>query len=251
MKLKPYIEEKIPATYLMISICLAAFLAEMLYGFVYGEGALYELFNLFGFSVQGLFQGNFWGLITSIFLHASPEHLILNMIVLFFFGKVVEVELGWKKFLLIFFVSGIVGDLATVFAGSMGWMDILIPTVGASAAIFGLMGTAMIIKPLEFVFFPYLIPIPLILVAVLYTVYNIIAFASVLIVGVSTNIAYIAHIGGLIVGMMFGFKHEGRKKGLVIAVAILLLMVLTPFFLYFLGFLELINYASLLTRIFT
>lgn len=240
--------KKIPATYLLISICLSAFMAEFIYGIIFGEGALIGLFNTFGFSIQGFFQGKIWTLITSIFLHANAMHLVLNMVALFFFGKVVETELGWKKLLLIFFAAGIIGDLATIFTGFLGLSSFTIATIGASAAIFGLMGAAMLVKPLEFVFFPYLIPIPLMLVAVLYTLYNVLAYLAVLLGGAVSNVAYMAHIGGLIAGMIFGFKEVGKKRGMLLLAVILLILILAPILWYYIGLLEIFNYVNIFTE---
>ena len=171
--------EKPSLTYFIIGLCIIVFLFEIFYGLQYGsfgsenfKSGLADLFSNYGFSLQNLLSKRYWVLATSIFLHADPEHLILNMIALFFFGKVIEQELGRKKFLLIFFVSSIVGNLAFLTFSFLGFSSLGVSVIGASAAIFGLMGTAMLVKPLELVFYPYLIPVPLILVAVLYTLYR-------------------------------------------------------------------------------
>jgi len=245
-----YIESKSKFTYLIILISSIVFLAEGIYSVLYGEAALNSVFNTFGFSFSNLLEGKYWVSFTSIFFHASSVHLILNMIALFFFGKIVEAELGPKKFLLIFFLSSIVGDLGIAIFSLLGYSSLTIPTIGASAAIFGIMGTAMLIKPFEFVFYPYLIPIPLVLVALLYTLYNIAAFLFVLATGITTEISYVSHIGGLMVGMLFGFQEEGSKKSLRLLLIILALLIIVPLVWFLFQNLELLNYTSLLSQIF-
>ncbi len=242
--------KKVNATYLLMSICITVFLLELFYNYFIGEEALEALFYTFGFSLENLLAGQWWTPITSIFLHASPEHLILNMIALFFFASVIEHELNWKKVIVIFFASAILGDIAVLVASLVGVMPGSIPVIGASAAVFGLLGAAMLIKPLEFVFFPYLIPIPLILVALIYIFFNITEFLVVLLSGGQSEIAYVAHIGGLISGMIFGFKQEGKRRSLLVLILILVILIIVPFIWEFLQYLELTNYVAFLSNIF-
>jgi len=252
----PNLYEKPKLTYFIIFVCIAVFLFEIYYGLLYGsfgsdefKNGLSNLFSNYGFSFQNLLSGRYWILVTSVFLHADPEHLILNMIALFFFGKVVEESLGRKKFLLIFFVSAIVGNLAfltiSFLSSSLGTV-----VIGASAAIFGLMGTAMLVKPLEFVFYPYLIPVPLILVAVLYTLSNIASFLLVVTNIQESDISYISHIGGLATGMFFGFKEEKSKRGFIILLFLLTILILTPLLWTILKYLEIFNYINVLSSFF-
>lgn len=187
--------------------------------------------------------------ITSVFLHADIEHLILNIIALFFFGRVVEQYLGRKKFLLIFFATAITANIAfLVFSFIMGQLGIVV--IGASAAIFGLMGTAMLVRPLELVPYPYLIPIPLIVVAVLYTLYNIASFLLVATNLQVSNISFVSHIGGLVAGMFFGFREEGSKKGFIILIFLLILLITVPFLWTIFNYLEIFNYVSVLSNFF-
>jgi membrane associated rhomboid family serine protease len=243
-------------TYFLIITCILVFFFEILYGLQNGsfgdesfKNALETLFNDYGFSLQNLLSGRYWTLLTSIFIHVDPEHLILNMLALFFFGRVIEMSLGRKKFLLIFITSAIIGNLAflisSFFIGSLGTS-----VVGASAAIFGIMGTAMLVKPLEFVFYPYLIPVPLILVAVLYTLSNIGSFLLVAVDLEESNISYVAHIGGLASGMLFGFREEKSKKGFFILLLLLIILILTPFIWIILKYLEGFNYIVALSKFF-
>jgi membrane associated rhomboid family serine protease len=231
------------------------FLVEILYGLQYGnfgdenfKDALSNLFKEYGFSLQNLLNGRYWTLVTSSFLHADPEHLLLNMTALFFFGRVVEMGVGRKKFIMILLASSIVGNLS--FLVPSFFLGSLETVIGASGIVFGLMGTAMLIKPLEFVFFPYIIPIPLILVAVFYTLYNIAAFFLVAANIEESNISYITHISGLAVGILFGLKEEKSKKSLIIILFILMVLILTPFLWMLFDYLEVFNYVSVFSKFF-
>ena len=126
-----------------------------------------------------------------------------------------------------FLIAGLAGNLATLLGGFAGLIPMGIPTIGASAAIFGLMGVSMIVDPLEMVFYPFLIPIPLIFVAVIYGLYNIIASLE-LFFGGASQIAYLAHIGGLTAGGIFGFHQVGWKRALAVIIAIVLLVISLP-----------------------
>jgi len=238
-------------TYFFIIACVIVFALEILLKYFYGDDFLNSLFYNFGFSLQNLLDGRIWVSLTSIFLHAGPEHLILNIIALYFFGKVVEQELGRKKFLISFFASAFIADLFVVASTIIGLSSPTVPTIGASAAIFGLMGIAMITKPLEFIFYPYLIPIPLVMVALIYTLYNVATFLLVLAGQTASDISYVSHIGGLIAGLMLGFKEERSKKGFIIIIFILALLLTTPFIIMIINILENFNYINIISKFFT
>jgi membrane associated rhomboid family serine protease len=78
--------------------------------------------------------GQYWRIFTAMFLHVSLLHVGVNMLSLFFIGRVVETFYGRWRYLVIYLVSGIVGGLATFFLQPEAW------AVGASGAIFGVFG---------------------------------------------------------------------------------------------------------------
>ena len=185
----------------------------IIFGYISEEWILQN----FGFSLENLFNRP-WCLITSIFLHKDIDHLVSNMFALLFFGIAVESKLGWKKMLLIFFLGAFVGDLLSIF-----FYPPNVISIGASAGVFALVGTGMIIKPFGFCLFPPFYILPLGLVGILYTIYNIIGF----IFGIG-NVSYVAHFGGLLTGMYFGVKQEGWKKSILNIIIILLMLILVP-----------------------
>ena len=81
--------------------------------------------------------GEWWRLVTPIFLHGGLLHIVFNTIVLLQLGPLVEEEYGTERFLFVYLASGVAGNLASQFLGSR-------PTVGASSAILGLMGLLLV-----------------------------------------------------------------------------------------------------------
>ena len=132
-----------------------------------------------------------WTLLTYMFVHANFDHLFLNMIVLFFFGMELERRVGGTKFLEIYFLSGIVAALGQMMisGGSL---------VGASGALYGVMGCLAIIAPEIRVLLFFIVPMSIRALVVLY------ALMDFLFMGASDNIAHMAHIVGLLVGLAFG-----------------------------------------------
>ncbi|MEM7821164.1 MAG: rhomboid family intramembrane serine protease [Candidatus Aenigmatarchaeota archaeon] len=239
-----------PVTNLLICAIIAVFIVEILWQYLYGAEDLKTAFGMLGFSLNALLAGRWWTFVTAPFLHSGPEHIIFNALALFFFGNAVEAELGAKKTVILFFGAAVAGNLAVLGATIMGIMPADVPTVGASAAIFGLMGAAMLVKPFEFIFYPYIIPIPLVLIALIYTVFNIAEFISVLVTHAETNIAYVAHLGGLAVGMLTGFKIEGARRGFLVLLLIFALLLIIPLIWSLLSGLEIFNWVAILSRVF-
>jgi membrane associated rhomboid family serine protease len=88
----------------------------------------------------GVAHGDWWRLITSAFLHGGPIHLILNMVALYWFGSLLEQRIGSGRFLLLYIVSGLAGSAGALIAAPTT------PTVGASGAIFGILGAGLVLE---------------------------------------------------------------------------------------------------------
>ncbi|RMG81378.1 MAG: rhomboid family intramembrane serine protease, partial [Bacteroidetes bacterium] len=140
-----------------------------------------NFFNKYGFSGNNLVSRPYV-LVTSIFLHGNLEHLLSNMLVLLFFGIAVESEFGKKKMLLIFFLGALAGDFLSLFFYPPETI-----AIGSSAGIFALIGAGMIAKPVDISFYPFIIPVPLALLGILYIIYNIYGF----IMGIDPNVSYV------------------------------------------------------------
>ena len=100
-------------------------------------GRLFTDWLLFGPAVA---NGDWWRLFTSAFLHANLIHIAFNMYFLWFVGSAVEQALGRGRFVMLYVVSALAGS-----AGALVWTPNA-PTVGASGALFGLLGAALILE---------------------------------------------------------------------------------------------------------
>ena len=140
-----------------------------------------------------------WRFVTSIFLHAGISHLVFNMFALIMFGNYLELRVGSRKFLEIFLIAGIVGNLAYFLTNPFG----KIPAVGASGGIYGIIGALAMIQPSLIVYVGY-VPMPLIFAALIWALISFIGMF------IPSNIAHQAHLAGLIVGALYGYRI--RKK---------------------------------------
>ncbi len=178
------------------------------------------VFDAFSFSWATKFE--LWRWFTSLFLHISASHLFFNMLGLYFFGKILEGEVKKQWFISIYFVSGLLGSLVFMFSNPS-------PIVGASGAMFGVMGAAMLLNPIKKIHF-YVFPLPLGLVAVMFVVVETLIVYFQADFG---NVAHIAHVGGVIAGSMFAFFYNPKRamKGLfILGIILILLLFLGPIF---------------------
>jgi membrane associated rhomboid family serine protease len=127
-------------TKILIGINVLVFLINLAQGssLTQVSGSLFEKGALF--VPGGLDQGEWWRLITAAFLHANLIHLGLNMLVLWFIGAPVEQAIGRGRFLAVYIVSGLAGS-----AGAIIFSPNAV-TVGASGAIFGILGAALVLE---------------------------------------------------------------------------------------------------------
>ena len=132
-----------PATMMLIAINVVVYIVTA----AQGGGINLPGGNLFSdWALQGLAvsDGDWWRLVTAMFLHGSMLHLAFNMLALFWLGTIVEQALGTPRFLLVYFVSGLAGS-----AGALWFSSAFAVTVGASGAIFGLIGALLILEYLS------------------------------------------------------------------------------------------------------
>jgi len=150
-----------------------------------------------------------WTIITSIFAHASfPNftHILFNMITLYFFGSFLVNAVGEGRFLLVYFVGGIAGNLLfwVLAVNHLAGVSPLSAVIGASGAIFGAGGALMVLRPRTSVYvFPIPVPIPL-WIAIL---------GGFLLTFAATGVAWQAHLGGLAAGALMGLIFRQRGIG--------------------------------------
>jgi len=146
--------------------------------------------------------GHPWTIITSMFTHYNFTHILFNMWALYFFGSAILRILGVQRFWLLYMIGGIIGSLAYVLL-----RDTNAPVIGASGAIFALGGALAVLRPqTKVVFFPIPIPVPL-WIGVL-TNFVIISLMEIML---HLNVAWQAHLGGLIFGAAAGWFYRRRS----------------------------------------
>jgi membrane associated rhomboid family serine protease len=196
----------------LVAINVAVYVAELVTGGgVNGTGSTIYLHGvLYGPLVE---QGDWWRLLTAAFLHYGPVHLILNMVGLYWFGSLLEERIGAARYLALYLVSGLAGS-----AGALLWSNgFLTPTVGASGAIFGILGAGLVLeRQRDYVFGGSAMGVILI---------NFVLTFSI------SSISKGGHIGGLVGGILcalgltrFGRGHAAYGRPGVLGLATIVLV---------------------------
>jgi membrane associated rhomboid family serine protease len=152
-----------------------------------------------------MMNGEVWRFFTCMFAHDGMTHLIFNMYGLWLFGSIVERQVGVPRFFRLYFISGCLGTLLWSVANPQGWV------LGASGAVLGLVAAAGFLQPEHTI--RLLIPpvdISLKNLAIIYAVIDIILHFRG-----GTNIAHLAHLGGMLGGFLYlrQYLGKGRVKG--------------------------------------
>ncbi|MDB9460808.1 rhomboid family intramembrane serine protease [Dolichospermum circinale CS-545/17] len=202
-------------TYGLIGMNVLVFLHEV----SLSNTQLEQFFQLYAVIPQQLtnsWSGEWTTLFTSQFLHGGWWHLISNMIYLWVFGNNIEDRLGHLKYLFFYLTCGALAALCQWFIG----INSIIPSLGASGAISGVLGAYLIwfpgarITTLIFLgFFITTINVPALVIIGIFFIQNLISgFASLQtaanMIVETGGVAYWAHLGGFIVGMIFAFWHR-------------------------------------------
>ena len=158
--------------------------------------------HYFALSKEGLESGFVWQLLTFQFMHAGLLHLVVNCWAIYVFGRAIEEMLGWKKFLILYLSSGVVGGICQVLAALL-WPDLFGgPVVGASAGGFGLIAAFAVLFPeRELVMLLFFI-IPIRLSAKMLLMLSAVITVA-LIVFLLDHVANAAHLGGMLTGVIF------------------------------------------------
>ncbi|WP_406304027.1 rhomboid family intramembrane serine protease [Streptomyces sp. NBC_00879] len=175
-------------TKLLIAINLAVFLLQLSLG-----DRFTDQFDLIGRAfvpllgdVEGVAEGQYYRLLTSMFLHGSYIHIAFNMLSLWWIGGPLEAALGRARYLTLYVLSGLAGSALTYLLA-----DANQPSLGASGAVFGLFGaTAVLMRRMNYDMRPV---IALLVINLIFT-FN-----------PAFNIAWQAHIGGLVGGVVVGY----------------------------------------------
>ena len=141
-----------------------------------------------------------WTILTALFIHDGIYHILFNMLTLYFFGMYVLALVGETKFFLVYFIGGIVGNALFMLLAPSNSL-----AVGASGAIFALGGVLVVLVPrLKVMIFP--LPIPMDLWISILVSFLLLTFVA--------DVAWQAHLGGLLTGIAAGyiFKRQASHR---------------------------------------
>lgn len=193
--LKP--KEDLFITRLLIYANTGIFIFTQLMGF----GSISKGRNLLDWGANfrpNIIDGEWWRLVTNIFLHGQLLHLTTNMVVLYFVGVLVEKRLGKAKYLTAYLLSGLCASIV-----SSWWHDATV-SIGASGAIFGLYGTAVVCLLAR------IIPRDL---AATFVISFVVLIALTTLAGARGGMDYASYIGGFVSGLIIGLILCPSLKG--------------------------------------
>jgi membrane associated rhomboid family serine protease len=151
----------------------------------------------------------YFTLITSMFMHGGIAHIAGNMLFLWIFGDQIEDRLGHIKYLLFYLVCGVLASLAHVFTTALlagNDQSMMIPSLGASGAISGVLGGYILLHPsrrVTVILFRFLTQVPAYVAIGIWFVFQLISGLGMLGEGSQQGgVAYAAHIGGFIAGVV-------------------------------------------------
>lgn len=184
--------QKYRITFILIAINVAVYVYTSVVGGNFVE-TNYNLIWQYG-QVGGLvlFEGQYYQLITSMFVHASIAHIAGNMLFLLVFGLRGEEMFSLPEYLAVYFLGGLTGNLL-----SLVFLPLNIPSVGASGAIFAMLGAVVIHARRTMG--------QSIITALIYAFFF-------LFLSVAPDVNNLAHIGGLATGLILGYALAARKK---------------------------------------
>lgn len=170
-----------PVTVILVIINCLIFSTSIIVGDIFNENWMMN-------SVL-ISEGQYYRFFTAMFLHGGIEHLLSNMLLLYLLGEVVENKLGSVKYSIVYFISGILGNVVSYTYVIMSNKDYV--SLGASGAVYGIIGAMLflVLKKTE----GLNIPVKRMLIMVAYCIYS--SFAT-------AHIDYAAHMGGLVFGFI-------------------------------------------------
>jgi membrane associated rhomboid family serine protease len=159
-----------------------------------------------------------FGFLTSLFIHVGWVHFAGNMLYLFIFGDNVESILGHTKYLLFYLATGLTAGVAHVVSDPMS----VVPTVGASGAIAGVLGAYFLNFPRSRVlaiipiglFLP-MVEVPSIVFLFLWFLTNLFSGVASLGIQAQGGVAWWAHIGGFVAGMVLSILLRPKRRNLL------------------------------------
>jgi membrane associated rhomboid family serine protease len=144
-------------------------------------------------------------LITSMFMHGGFAHIAGNMLYLWIFGDNIENALGHKRYLFFYLLCGVIASLSHVFATKLLGQNLLVPSLGASGAISGVLGAYILLFPRRRVtmfFIRFITHVSALWAIGIWIVFQIVSGLGMLGGSDTGGVAYAAHIGGFLAGLL-------------------------------------------------
>lgn len=214
---KVFSKKKPTMTYIFMAICFALYVFTALESANFIDldlNVLYKYGALVNFNMMGNNFTELYRLVTSVFLHAGLIHLLCNMYSLYIIGPQLESFFGKVKYSIIFIASGIIGNLL-----SMAFLQDNVVSIGASGAIFGLLGSLLYFGYHYRVYLSGVIKsqiIPLIILNLA---------LGFMIAGIN-NLAHIGGlVGGILISMAVGVKYKSTKVDIVNGIIMTLIFI--------------------------
>lgn len=164
----------------------------------FGGSALSPIFSILALTpVQVVGHLAVWQLVTYMFLHGGVSHILWNMLTLWMFGSMLEEAWGTRRFMQLYFFSGIGAGVCIVILNYL-LGGAAIPTIGSSGAIFGVMLVCAVVWPDQQVLFSFLFPIKM--------KYMVMIIGGIAFLGawnVNSGVSNIGHLGGMLFGYIF------------------------------------------------
>jgi len=155
-------------------------------------------------------------LLTSMFMHGGFAHIFGNMLFLLIFGDNIENRLGHLRYLIFYLLVGIIASLTHVFVSVSVGSSTLIPSLGASGAISGVLGGYLLLFPkrrVRVIMFYQMMEVPAILAIGIWFAFQLISGIGILGDSQGGGVAYGAHIGGFIAGLfLIKFFAAGKVQ---------------------------------------
>ena len=186
-------------TYILVAANIAVYALTSYVGGSFLETDFYSIIAVYGLYTPAVLSGEVWRLFTSLFVHANIAHIAGNMLFLFIYGLRAQEMFDLKEYMAIYFLAGLAGNVLTMFTDLMtlGVLGGFAVSVGASGAIFGVLGAVMIyarrsigqsiVSALMYAFFLFVI-------------------------NIGPNVNFLAHLGGLVVGLALGYVLAATRK---------------------------------------
>jgi rhomboid protease GluP len=183
--------KKVMLTYIIIALNIIVYACTAILSGDFAEIDYYVV-RQYGQHNSFVLNGGYWQLFTAMFVHVNIVHLLGNMFFLLIFGLRAEELFAIQEYLLVYFLSGLAGNLLTLLFGPLAP-----PSAGASGAIFGLFGacTIYIRRAIG----------QSIIGALLYSFF-------LLMMSAGQNVNNLAHLGGLVIGLMIGYVLARTRK---------------------------------------